>query len=169
MHLGSVGELPEPAPRIGGLPTRASTKDRWGTITGINPGVTISAVPPELFAQCGLNARGMTDFVTRGLQPRGWRCYESWCRLWGPAPSHGAGSGEMLRSMVQALGGLLRVMVLAAGTCSWSWCRLRGDAPRQHRAPGDLLWGRDQADSGRLLVSGLGSVGHQHRSLHQRL
>jgi hypothetical protein len=40
----------------------------WGTITGINPGVTLSVVPPELYAQCGFNARVMKDIVTH--EPR---------------------------------------------------------------------------------------------------
>ena len=46
----------------------------------------------------------MTDFVTRGLQPRAWRYSEPWCWLRGPAPR--------------------------LGTCSEPWCWLRGPAPR---------------------------------------
>ncbi len=99
------------------------------TITGINPGVTISAVAPELFAQCGLNAGGMTDFVTRGLQPRAWRYSEPWCWLRGPAPSYGTCSEpcELLLVMGQAPG---------SGICSGLWCRLRATGSATGSAPG---------------------------------
>ena len=67
--------------------------------------------------QCGLNAGGMTDFVSRGLQPRVWSCSGgwSWLRLGLLLGWACSGGWSWLRL------GLLRVWACSGG---WSWLRL---------------------------------------------